>query len=202
MTRWELPPLAHHFAVVAVPPDQTPITLKLTSRSISVDESGLESHAAVSAGADELDSLLQADAWICEMVSADEAPELVTPHYWDPSRLVWHHGSLKHFPNVHRVDASHVQAVLSEAWMRNLPVPLVFLRAGRATFRMCAVHLGAPPAAATAQHGTGQDDVACGELAVAPSPHRRAKDKYTSAVAYEFVTNVISKVLGDHENDA
>lgn len=144
----------------------------------------------------------------------------VSSSAFDKDLVQWYKGQLLNFDdNKQLCTKDDVVAQLGDHYND----AVVFLRVGESTFRLCAFQSStrisasglsasdasspltsslssAPPghAVTPAAEADGTSAFAASSIgAGAGSPSRKANDRYTSAVAFEFVTNVISNVIGE-----
>lgn len=152
------------------------------------------------------------DVLVGEMRSADADDN--APLAFDKDKVMWYRGRLVNFDDNRRPCTRDEAVSLLQDSEKDLAV---FLRIGDSTFRLCtfqAARLNSTSGLTTSETGSplassansvsnaaqrSRSPMASGGApsVSASSPPRRANDRYTSAVAFEFVTNVISNVIGE-----
>lgn len=193
--QWALPP-RHE---VELAPGGT--VLVMTARSISVEQpQGAnpvpqediddETQPALSSS---LEALQSTSAIVAELPAAAlhglPPSEQISLNVLD--HIVWYKARLIDYEaGKTQVSITDVVASVDPAFSTDR-VPPVFFRVGEVSFRLFtrSCDLNSSDAKLVASGGEVSQQ--------GTTPHRRAKDKYTSAVAFEFVSNVINQVLGD-----
>jgi hypothetical protein len=215
MPRWVLPPAGLKVTLA------DGVALALTARSIAVDDDRSPtppSSSSMDRGASQLpdEGFDVCDALVGEMRAADGSEPVPA---FDKDQLQWYRGQLLKFDeNRKPCTRDQVASMLLDPPADAAPCT-VFLRVGESTFRLCAVEVarnnsvsglsfseiaspmelstGSAAAAGQQVSPTAAIVVGVAEGTTSASPSRRANDRYTSAVAFEFVTNVISNVIGE-----
>jgi hypothetical protein len=204
-----------------LPPPATSITLldsvtiTLTSRSIAVENGRAPVTAPSPMDHGNADQVAD-DGFETRSAIVGEMQATNGPSAFDKELVQWFRGRLLNFDdNKEPCTKDEVVTLLGDA-ETDLAV---FLRVGDSTFRLCAFQsltrvsnsglsasdvsspltssLSSAPASVPAADPPQMSSTASLLASSPSSPPRRANDRYTSAVAFEFVTNVISNVIGE-----
>ncbi|CUI15560.1 Hypothetical protein, putative [Bodo saltans] len=208
-----------------LPPPATSITLldsvtiTLTARSIAVENGRAPSatpspmdHGNAEQVAD--DGFETRSAIVGEMRATTGGDSV--PATFDKDLVQWYRGQLLNFDDNKQLCTKDEVVTLLGDQDTDL---VVFLRVGDSTFRLCAFQsltrvsnsglstssgtspltssLSSPPKAQASSDASAFSSTAITNSGSPSSPPRKANDRYTSAIAFEFVTNVISNVIGE-----